>query len=66
MSDFNRRDLRGWLMREIEDHLARTNETAGQFGRKLDNARLIRQFLDGASPRLDTVQKLLDHIDGIT
>ncbi len=65
MAEFNRRDLRTWLDQEIQDHRAKTHETTRQFGLAVRNNKLLQQMSDGTSPRLDTVQLILDHIDGI-
>ena len=56
-------DIRRWFIAQINLHLMETGEDPRKFGRRATgNSRFIEQLQAGANPRLDTVQRVLDHI----
>ncbi len=56
-------NIRHWFIRLINIHLLKTGEDPTKFGRRsTGNSRFIEQLQAGANPRLDTVQRVLDHI----
>lgn len=60
----NRHDLRGWFVAEVMEHLGRTGQHSRDFSREaVGNTRFMEQLMDGANPRLDTVQIAINYID---
>ncbi len=55
--------LRTWFADIVVEHLGRTGEHSRDFSRKAArNTRFWEQFQAGSSPRLDTMEAVLQHI----
>ncbi len=64
MAEFDRSDIRGWLIKEIEAHCLATGEDEMAFCWKVTaNSNFLSRLRDFKSPRIDTVQNILTAID---
>ena len=65
MTPFDRHNIRGWLISEIETYLLITGEDKRLFcDRAAGNPDVLDQLKAGRSPRIDTVERILKAIDG--
>ena len=64
MVKFDRNDVRGWFIKEIEAHCLVTGESETAFCWKVTgNSNLLEQLRDFRNPRIDTIQRILTAID---